>query len=485
MNIRDFADQFTIYLFSQDANLAAFIKSELVQAKYDCHFFADHSELLAQIQKNPCHILIIDIQSLILPVHELLQNVLQISSEIELLVISPADVSSRLKSYSSLNVNQVLDRASEMLPMSISQSCDLIAEKIYRIYQNQQVYEQYEEVQKNLTDLQRTLSSERSGPRIRPFQSRIAQYRSAQSKEELLDIFYQLTQPQSWIFLKYVPTIQTFICVSYTGVPEQWGEGLSYKVPQKEKNFLQLILSGDLPESLKKYLLSKFEVQHIKCIPLIIRENIEGLFISTQDITAEVAEDFSLMSLVYSNLMYESQPKYLDVEDALTGFYNELFYKRILEKEIDRSKRTLSPLSVIKIKIDKFIELEANYGKAFMDEVIKKVAEQIKKTSRLPDYICRTEENEFSLVLTNCHRKGAAIRAERLRQSLEMESYTKAGLKITVSQGISEYPSLTSSKEELNRSATDAMDFISSKGGDKICIYRAQKEHRPDFTVTT
>ena len=485
MNIRDFADQFTIYLFSQDANLAALIKSELVQAKYDCHFFADHSELLAQIQKNPCHILIIDIQSLILPVHELLQNVLQISSEIELLVISPADVSSRLKSYSSLNVNQVLDRASEMLPMSINQSCDLIAEKIYRIYQNQQVYEQYEEVQKNLTDLQRTLSSERSGPRIRPFQSRIAQYRSAQSKEELLDIFYQLTQPQSWIFLKYVPTIQTFICVSYSNIPDHWGEGLSYKVPQKDKNFMSLLFSGELPESLNKYLTDKFEVQIIKSIPLIIKDQVEGLLISTQDISAEVAEDFSLMTLVYANLLYESQPKYLDVEDNLTGFYNELFFKRILEKEIDRSKRTMSPLSVVKIKIDKFIEMEANYGQAFMDEVIKKVADQIKKTSRLPDYLCRTDENEFSLVLTNCHRKGAAIRAERLRQSLEMESYTKAGLKITVSQGISEYPSLTSSKDELERSARDAMEFISSKGGDKICIYRAQKEHRPDFTVTT
>ena len=485
MNIRDYADQFTIYIFSQDADLAAQVKSELVNGRYDCQFFADHDELLSAIKKNPCHILVLDIQGLIRPVHEIFQNVLNVSSEIQFIILSPAEAVSKLKNYSQYNLSQVIDRQSAVAAYMALQACDLTAAAIFRLYQNQQVYDQLQDTENKLTDLNLTLKSERQGPKIRPFQSRISQYKSAQSKEELLDTFFQLTQPQSWIFLKYVPTIQTFICVSYSNIPDHWGEGLSYKVPQKDKNFMSLLFSGELPESLNKYLTDKFEVQIIKSIPLIIKDQVEGLLISTQDISAEVAEDFSLMTLVYANLLYESQPKYLDVEDNLTGFYNELFFKRILEKEIDRSKRTMSPLSVVKIKIDKFIEMEANYGQAFMDEVIKKVADQIKKTSRLPDYLCRTDENEFSLVLTNCHRKGAAIRAERLRQSLEMESYTKAGLKITVSQGISEYPSLTSSKDELERSARDAMEFISSKGGDKICIYRAQKEHRPDFTVTT
>ena len=189
------------------------------------------------------------------------------------------------------------------------------------------------------------------------------------------------------------------------------------------------------------------------------------------------------MSLVYANLVHESLPKFLDVEDSLTGFYNDLFYKRILDKEIDRSKRTFSPLSVIKIKIDKFLEIETSYGRSVADEIIKKVANQIRATSRLPDYICRTAENEFSLVLINCHRKGAALRAERLRQSLELEKFSKSGLQITVSQGISEYPTLTNTIQELNQSAFDAMKFISEKGGNKICIYKAQSDHRPDFSV--
>ncbi|MBY0451446.1 MAG: GGDEF domain-containing protein, partial [Bdellovibrionaceae bacterium] len=81
--------------------------------------------------------------------------------------------------------------------------------------------------------------------------------------------------------------------------------------------------------------------------------------------------------------------------------------------------------------------------------------------------------------------KGAALRAERLRQSLKTESFPQAGLVITVSQGISEYPSLTKSADNLEDSAHKTLEFILTKGGDKICIYKAPSDHKPDFQVNT
>ena len=86
------------------------------------------------------------------------------------------------------------------------------------------------------------------------------------------------------------------------------------------------------------YLKNKFESHNIKFLPLIIKNELEGVLISTQDISADVAEDFSLMSLVYSLLAYESQPRHLDIEDSLTGFYNKVFYQRLLEREIERAR---------------------------------------------------------------------------------------------------------------------------------------------------
>ena len=232
------------------------------------------------------------------------------------------------------------------------------------------------------------------------------------------------------------------------------------------------------------YLKNKFESHNIKFLPLIIKNELEGVLISTQDISADVAEDFSLMSLVYSLLAYESQPRHLDIEDSLTGFYNKVFYQRLLEREIERARRDYLPLSIIKIGIDKFSELEISHGRSFADEILKKVSNVIKLTSRIPDYLCRTSENEFTVVLIDCNRKGAAIRAERLRSELNKESYSKNGIAITVSQGISEYPSLSHAVEDLNESAQKSLQFISTKGGDKICIYKPNPNHKPEFTVS-
>lgn len=191
------------------------------------------------------------------------------------------------------------------------------------------------------------------------------------------------------------------------------------------------------------------------------------------------------MSMIYNLITLESQPKYLDIEDSLTGLFNQVFYQRILEKEIERSKRTFAPISVVKVAIDIYKETEITQGRVFCDEVIKKISDILKSTSRLPDYTCRTDDNEFSIILTNCNRKGAALRAERLRQKLKAEIFSKPNFTVTVSQGISEYPSLTKSAGTLNDSARKALDFILTKGGDKICIFKAAQDHKPDFQVNT
>ena len=484
MIIKDIAQDFTVYIFSQDVNLGVDLKINLKNKNYQVELFSNHDELLNQFSLNPSHVVILEIASLIMPVHDMFERLLKISNEVRILIISPPANLNDLLVYQKYNMYGAFSKNDENVSRYVSNACDLVTESIYRLYQNEHLLDLYQNQKKEFELAQVTLEKERASTAVRPYQIRISEYKSCQSKEELLDIFYKQTSQQSWVYLKFIPTIETFISVSHHQVLEQWIEGLSYKIPAGHKDFIDQIFQGVMPESFERYLLQKFNVKQIKFIPLIIKNQIEGLMISTQDITADSAEDFSLMSLVYTNLVYESQPKYMDVEDQLTGFYNQLFCKRILEKEIDRSKRTLSPLSVVKISIDKFIEMETALGKPVVDDIIKKVATLIKQTSRLPDYICRTSDNEFTLVLVNCGRKGAVIRSERLRDALHKENYIVAGMCISISQGISEYPTLASDGAAVDASAFKALNFISAKGGDKICLSKAQTEHRPDFAVT-
>ncbi len=483
MNIREFASQFSVSIFTQDVNLGTQIKHALTAAEYENYYFADVDEQLFRIEDSPPHVVIFDIRGSLLAPHEFIQKSLQASKEIKFIFLAPADQIAAFKNYKKFNVYSVFNAAEPAVDQQVLQSVDNICEIIFRTYQNEQLAEDLQKETSAREKVQNTLTSERQAPEVRPYQLRIAEYKSATSKEDLLNTFYSQTPTQSWIYLKYVPSIETFLCVSFAGVPEAWVEGLSYKVNSKDSDFMPQLLTGTLPAAFGTYLKRKFDTDRVKFLPMIIRDKIEGILITTQDISAEVAEDFSLMSLVYTLYVYEAEPKQLDIEDHLTGFYNQLFYSRVLEREVDRSKRGFVPLSLIKVSIDKFAELEASLGRAAADQIILAVSEVIKATSRLNDYLCRTGENEFTMILTNCNRKGAALRSDRLRQGMIKENLVRAGVSITISQGISEYPTLTRNAFDLDESATRALNFISQKGGDKICFYKSPPEHKPDFVV--
>ena len=485
MIVYEHASEFTIYVLSQDADLGSRVRLILSQSKYEAFFFADMDELLERVQLNPPHLIVVDHQALIIELSAFFETMLGVSSEIKMIVLTEIDHFSGLLEFRKLNLVGFLDRNCTAVPLQVLSTVDQACESLYRLYQNEQIFELYQASVSETQNLKQSIQSEREGPKPRPFQTRIAEYKIAESKEQLLQLFFKQTPNQPWVFLKFIKSIQTYISVSTQNMEENWVEGLSFKIPSHEPEFNQKLFSGQFPESLVQYLRGKWNVEKLKIIPLTLKDQVEGILVTTADISAEVAEDFSLLTLVYQLMSIESQPLHLDVEDPLTGFYNQLFYKRVLDKEIDRSKRTQAPISVLKISIDAFKEIEVSQGQAFCDEVLKKIAEIITQSSRLPDYACRTGENEFSLVLTNCNRKGAALRAERLRQELKTESFSRSGFVISVSQGISEYPSLTRTAISLDETATKALKFISSKGGDKICIYKAPSDHQPDFQVNT
>ncbi len=485
MKISEVTSEFTVFIFSQDADLGSRIKYNLSQAKYDCHFFSDFDEMYMRMSISAPHVVVVDQAALVMSLSEFFQSVLKASSEIKFICLAGADVLSRLNDYRDFNMVQYFDRTHQAIVDQINLTVNQTCEGLYRLYQNEQIYNTYKGTLQELSTLKSNVQSQHSGPTIRPFQMRISEYRVAETKEELIQLFFKQTPAQSWVFLKYIQSIKTFVAVSSQNMPEAWIESLSYKIPLASENFVDNLILGSFPDVFLNYIKAKWEVDAVKVLPLVLKNEIEGLLISPQDVGAEAAEDFSLMTLVYNLIALESQPKHLDVEDTLTGFYNQMFYKRILEKEIDRSKRTFAPISVVKVAVDILKEIEVSQGRTFCDEIIKKVSEVIKKTSRTPDYACRTDENEFSIVLINCNRNGAALRAERLRQQLKSESFSKTGFTVTVSQGISEYPSLTKSAESLTESSRKALEFISTKGGDKICVYKAAQDHKPDFQVNS
>jgi len=141
------------------------------------------------------------------------------------------------------------------------------------------------------------------------------------------------------------------------------------------------------------------------------------------------------------------------------------------------------PLSVVKISLDDFYELESSMGEATRDELLKSLASVVHKSSRTNDLSCRTGMNELSMILPHCSKKGAALRAERLRRIVEATSLMDNGIKVSISLGVSEYPSLCDSAKSLDETAAKALNHIFDKGGNKICLYKAPGDYKPEFLV--
>ncbi|RYZ64578.1 MAG: GGDEF domain-containing protein, partial [Proteobacteria bacterium] len=164
--------------------------------------------------------------------------------------------------------------------------------------------------------------------------------------------------------------------------------------------------------------------------------------------------------------------------------FNQRYYAEKLNEEWERSRRTKQAVSVMKISIDDFYEIEQTLGLNVRDGILKTVSDFIRKTVRANDIACRTQMNEIAVILPQTPKKGAALLGERLRRIVESSSVVDSGVKISVSVGVSEYPSLADSVPALDETSTKALNHIMEKGGNRICLYKAPGDFTPEFEVT-
>jgi hypothetical protein len=93
--------------------------------------------------------------------------------------------------------------------------------------------------------------------------------------------------------------------------------------------------------------------------------------------------------------------------DDLTGLYNRRHITDILEQERSRADRGGLPFCVFMIDIDRFKNINDNFGHAAGDEVLKSFAESVRQILRPTDFFARYGGEEFLLVSTQTGLEGA------------------------------------------------------------------------------
>ncbi|KGJ97492.1 GGDEF domain-containing protein [Colwellia psychrerythraea] len=131
-----------------------------------------------------------------------------------------------------------------------------------------------------------------------------------------------------------------------------------------------------------------------------------------------------------------------NVLDELTGLHNRRFYDQKILAEYRRSRRNLTPLSLVVIDIDHFKSVNDNYGHLAGDQCLIWLAKFMKQSlKRSADKAFRYGGEEFCLILPNTDVEGALLVAEQLRLQITEQafSFQEIEIALTISCGICTY----------------------------------------------
>jgi diguanylate cyclase (GGDEF)-like protein len=146
---------------------------------------------------------------------------------------------------------------------------------------------------------------------------------------------------------------------------------------------------------------------------------------------------------LYYRLVASSQKKLekMATTDSLTGLHNRRSLEQAAASAIENHKRNGVALSVLLCDLDKFKQVNDEYGHQVGDQVLKAFSALITDVIRSGDFAARWGGEEFLLLLPTTKAEVAIIVAERIRQQFEQLVVVGAldDLRVTVTIGISEF----------------------------------------------
>lgn len=159
--------------------------------------------------------------------------------------------------------------------------------------------------------------------------------------------------------------------------------------------------------------------------------------------------------------------------DMLTGLLNRRGFKEAMDKAMDQTNSSSTPLSVIIADIDHFKRINDSHGHLIGDSVLKMLARFFREHIKGKDIVARFGGEEFIMVLPETPLKGAFVLAEQIRLNLKtMRWRTKSGSPIgaiTMSLGVAQHRAGESIPDLIERADT-ALYQAKSTGRNKTQI---------------
>ena len=174
--------------------------------------------------------------------------------------------------------------------------------------------------------------------------------------------------------------------------------------------------------------------------------------------------------------------------DALTGLLNRRGFDERFGIELARAKRQGERLSLLVGDLDRFKQLNDQWGHQEGDRVLARVGDTIRATARESDASARIGGEEFAILLPDTDEQGAYLAAERLRAAVQRACANQPG-SLTISVGVATFPQHGREGDSLMRAADAAVYMAKQLGRDRTVLFdpetasalaAVQRRKRPD-----
>ena len=159
--------------------------------------------------------------------------------------------------------------------------------------------------------------------------------------------------------------------------------------------------------------------------------------------------------------------------DPLTGLLNRRGFQNVIGLELERSRRSGRPCSLLVGDLDHFKRVNDVLGHPAGDERLAQFAQLLYVGKRRIDAAARMGGEEFALLLPDTDEHGAYMIAERLRDKVR-HAFAPDQLAQTVSFGVAAYPRHGTTAEELLGAADQALYVAKELGRDRTALYRPE-----------
>jgi diguanylate cyclase (GGDEF)-like protein len=184
---------------------------------------------------------------------------------------------------------------------------------------------------------------------------------------------------------------------------------------------------------------------------------------------AELSKTFSYVVMLSGALLEQArlfeQVRTMAVTDPLTGLANYRRLISVLEAEVDRSRRTQRPFSIVLLDMDGLKIINDQYGHLTGSRALVRIGKILRNHSRAIDTAARYGGDEFALVLPEAGKDITSRVVSRIRERLSAEPEHPA---LAVSAGVAAFPEDGDTPEKLLGAADRALYAMKHHGRSSV-----------------